>query len=82
MISKIYFFKLMNNSVLGKVMKNLRNPRDSKLVTTKATRNYLVSETNHHTTFFFGKFITNRNEKTRIILNKQVSFGLAILEIS
>ena len=72
----------MNNSVLGKVMKNLRNPRDSKLVTTKARRNYLVSETNHHKTFFLGKFITNRNEKTRIILNKQVSFGLAILEIS
>ena len=53
MISEMNFFKLMNNSVLGKVMKNLKSPRDSKLVTTKARRNYLVSETNHHTTFFF-----------------------------
>ena len=47
----------MNNSVLGKVMKNLRNPRDSKLVTTKARRNYLVSETNHHTTFFLENLL-------------------------
>ena len=84
MISGMIFFKLMKIAVFEKAMKNLRSPRDSKLVTTKARRNYLASEPNQHITFFFGGggFITNRNNKTRIIVNKQVNFGLAILEIS
>ena len=47
------FFKLMNNAVFGKTMKNVRKHRDIKLVTTEIRRNYLVSEANYHTTKFF-----------------------------
>ena len=43
------FFKLINNSVFGKTMENVRNYRDMKLVTTDKRRNKLDSEPNYHT---------------------------------
>ena len=49
------FFKLMNNSVFGKTMENVRKHRDIKLVTTNEKRNKLVSEPNYHTTKYFSE---------------------------
>ena len=48
-------FKLMNNSVFGKTMENVRNHRDIKLVTSNVKRNELVSEPNCHTTKYFSE---------------------------
>ena len=49
------FFKLMNNSVFGKTMENVRKHRDIKLVTTDEKRNKLASEPNYHTTKHFSE---------------------------
>ena len=43
----------MNNVAFGKTMENVRKHSDTKLVTTKAKRDYLLSKPNYHTTKFF-----------------------------
>ena len=48
-------FKLMNNSVFGKTMENVRNHRDIKLVTDNERRNKLVSEPNYNKQHIFQK---------------------------
>ena len=49
------FFKLMNNSVFGKTMENLRKRKNINSVTTDTRRNYLVSEPNYPTTKYFSE---------------------------
>ena len=41
------FFKVMNNSVFGKTMENVRKHRDINLVTTEEKRIKLTSEPNY-----------------------------------
>ena len=48
------FFKLMNNSVFGKTMQDVREHRDIKLVTTDKKRYQVASEPNYHTTKYFS----------------------------
>ena len=47
------FFKMINNSVFGKTMRNVRKQKDIKLVKTETRRNYLMSEPNYDATNFF-----------------------------
>ena len=49
------FFKLINNAVFKKTMKNVRNHRNIKLLSTEKRRNYLVLQPNNHTTKKFLK---------------------------
>ena len=77
------FFKLMNNSVLGKTMENVRKHRDIKLVTTNKKRSQLVSEPNYHTTKWFSEsLLATEMKKIKIKMNKPVYLGFSILEIN
>ena len=76
------FFKLMNNSVFGKTMENVRKHRDIKLGTTDKRRNQLVSEPNYHTTKWFSEdLLAVEMKKAQVKMNKPVYLGLSILEI-
>ena len=76
-------FKLMNNAVFGKTMKNIRKHRDIKLVATDKKRNKLVSEPNYHTMNFISEdlSIIEMND-TKVKMNKPTYLGLSILDIS
>ena len=77
------FFKLMNNSVFGKTMENMRKHRDIKLVTTDEKRNKLVSEPNYHTTKRFSEnLLAIEMKKTKVKMNKPIYLGMSILDIS
>ena len=53
------FFKLMNNSVFGRTMENIRKHRDIKLVTTNKRRSKLISEPNYHTINYISEEFNN-----------------------
>ena len=76
-------FKLMNNSVFGKTMENIRKHKDIKLVTTDKKRSKLVSEPNYHTINLISKDLSIIEiKKTKVKMNKQIYLGLSILDIS
>ena len=78
-----YFFRLMNNSVFGKTVENVRKQRNIKLVTTDKRRNQLVSEPNYQTTKWFSEnLLAIEMKKTKVKMNKPVYLGLSILETS
>ena len=75
------FLKLMNNSVFGKTMENVRKHRD--IVTTDKRRNQLVSDSNYHTAKWFSEnLLATEMKKTKVKMNKPVYLGFSILGIS
>ena len=76
-------FKLMNNSVFGKTMENIRKHREIKLVTAYEKRSKLVSEPNYHTINLISEDLSIiEMKKTKVKMNKPIYLGLSILEIS
>ena len=67
------FFKLMNNSVFGKTMENVRKHRDIKFVTTEEKRIKLVSEPNYHRKKQFSEnLLAIEMKRTKVKMNKPV----------
>ena len=76
-------FKLMNNSVFGKTMENVRKHRDIKLLTADKRRNQLIPEPNYHTTKWFSEnLLLTEMKKVKVKMNKPVYLGLPTLEIN
>ena len=51
----------------------MRKHKDIKLVITEERRNYLVSEANYHTKFFFSEnLLVIEMRKTKILINKPI----------
>ena len=62
-------FKLMNNSVFGKTMENIRKHRDIKLVTTDK----LISEPNYHTIHLISEDLSIiEMKKTKVKMKKPI----------
>ena len=77
------FFKLMNNSVFGKTMENIRNRVNVKLVNAGEQFKKLAAKPNYN-----GRKIFNENlvsvhmKKTSLTMNKPVYLGMSILDLS
>ena len=77
------FFKLMNNSVFGKTMENVRNHRYIKIVTTDKRRSILASEPNYHSTKYISKdLLIMETKKTEVKMNKPIYLAQTILDVS
>ena len=77
------FYKLMNNSVFGKTMENIRRHRDIKLVNTKEKYLKTVMKPNFKSgTLLSLDLMGCEMGKVKVVMNKPVYLGQAILDLS
>ena len=77
------FFKLMNNSVFGKTMENIRNRVNVKLVNTEERLKKLSAKPNYKSCKIFNEnLISVHMKKTSLTMNKPVYLGMCILDLS
>ena len=77
------FFKLMNNSVFGKTMDNIRSRVDIRLVTNEDQARKLICKPNfQHRTIFCEDLTAIHMKKTSLLFNKPVYLGMCILDLS
>ena len=73
---------ILNNSLFGKTIENVRKHRDIKLVTTDKRRNQLTLEPNYHTTKYFSENLMASEMKIKVKVNKPIYLAMSILYIS
>ena len=78
------FYKLMNNSIFGKAMENLRNRVDVRLVNTKEKLRKLVAKPNlkRPPKIFSENLVSVHLSKTSLLMNKPIYLGMCILDLS
>ena len=76
------FFKLMNNSVFGKTMENIRKHRNIGLVMTDEKYLCTVLKSNFKSGVLFGENLMGcEMGKIKVVMNKPVYLGQAILDL-
>ena len=77
------FFKLMNNSVFGKTMENIRNRVDVRLVGNREKAQKLIAKPNlKHWICFDENLIGIHLKRIKLVFNKPVYCGMSILDLS
>ena len=77
------FFKLMNNSVFGKTMENIRNRVDIKLVNNRRKAIELTRKLNYNSwTWFSENLVAIHMNRIKLYFNKPIYIGMSILDIS
>ena len=77
------FYKLMNNSIFGKTMENIRHHRDIKLVNNQKDYLKTVMRPNFKSGTLLGPdLIGCEMGKVKVVMNKPVYLGQAILDLS
>ena len=76
------FYKLMNNSVFGKTIENIRKHRNIKLVTNREAYLKAVMKPNFKSGVLFGENLMGcEMGKIKVVMNKPVYLGQAILDL-
>ena len=77
------FFKLMNKSVFGKTMENIRDRVDIKLVNDEEQAEKLTAKPNFdHCNICNEELSETHMKKTRLVFDKPVYLGMCILDLS
>ena len=77
------FFKLMNNSVFGKTMENLRKRVDVRLVTDEKKLTKLASKPTYVSSKIFNEnLVAVHKIKEKLLLNRPSFVGMCILDLS
>ena len=77
------FYKLMNNSVFGKTMENIRKHRNIKLKTNREAYLKVVMKPNFKSGVLFGENLMGcEMGKIKVVMNKPIYLGQAILDLS
>ena len=77
------FFKLMNNSVFGKTMENIKKHRNIKLVMTEEKYLHTVMKPNFKSGVLFGENLMGcEMSKIKVVMNKPVYLSQVIIDLS
>ncbi len=77
------FFKLMNNSVFGKTMENIRSRVDIRLVNNESKAKKLAAKPNFkHCNIFDENLVAVHMKKKKLVFIQPVYLGMCILDLS